>query len=54
MWGNFFREVPPHPLKNLLTRGLSKQIVNALTDSRREVKPRFGSRERLGTTNPIR
>ena len=30
------------------------KVVCARTDGRREVKPRFCCRKRLGTTNPIR
>ncbi len=47
MWGNFFREVPPHPFKNLLTKGVKKQIRNVLIDSRRERDARFGCREKV-------
>ena len=36
--------VPPHPLKNLLTKGYQNRFACLLTDGRREGSPRFGYR----------
>ena len=44
---------PPHPFKNSLAWGLTKRADTTLTDSRREVKPRFGCRYFVGATETL-
>ena len=41
MWGTFLKEVPPHPLKNLLTRGYQNKFAGLLTDGRRNAGGRL-------------
>ena len=52
--GELFAKSSPIPLQKTLHKNHLNKVVSARIDSRREVKPRFGYRERLGTTNPTR
>ena len=51
--GCFLKKAPPAPPQKLADKGLSKGVRSALTDSRREVKPRFGYRKRLGASKTL-
>ena len=48
------KKVPPAPPQKLLHNNFLNKIVSLQIDSRREVKPRFCCRERVGTTKTPR
>ena len=53
LWGNFFREVPPRPLKNLLTRAYIKLFDRNGQTVDTRCKTSLGCRERLGTSKTL-
>ena len=52
--GELFAKSSPTPLQKTSHKNQLNKVVSARIDSRRELTARFGYRERLGTTNPIR
>ena len=48
-----WKKFPPHPFQELSDKRYRNRVVSLQIDGRREVKPRFCSRERLGTAKTL-